>query len=98
MLALLAISFEPTVAPRGVTLHFADGAAIRCMSSIEAELKLIWGQSGGKIRRTIPTTVLSVCPDCAPAALGAGFRSNQSWGTLDHRFASGIQIEKSLTT
>jgi Protein of unknown function (DUF2948) len=41
VLALLAISFEPTEAPEGhVTLHFADGAAIRLhVECIEAELK-----------------------------------------------------------
>ena len=41
VLALLAISFEPTAAPEGhVTLHFADGAAIRLhVECIEAELK-----------------------------------------------------------
>ena len=41
VLALLEISFEPTVAPEGhVTLHFADGAAIRLhVECIEAELK-----------------------------------------------------------
>jgi hypothetical protein len=41
VLALLAISFEPTEAPAGhVTLHFAEGAAIRLhVECIEAELK-----------------------------------------------------------
>jgi Protein of unknown function (DUF2948) len=41
VLALLAISFEPAEAPAGnVTLHFADGAAIRLhVECIEAELK-----------------------------------------------------------
>jgi Protein of unknown function (DUF2948) len=41
VLALLAISFEPTEAPEGhVLLHFADGAAIRLhVECIEAELK-----------------------------------------------------------
>ena len=41
VLALLAISFEATEAPEGhVTLHFADGAAIRLhVECIEAELK-----------------------------------------------------------
>ena len=41
VLALLAISFEPAEAPEGsVTLHFADGAAIRLhVECIEAELK-----------------------------------------------------------
>ena len=41
VLALLAISFEPTESPAGhVTLHFADGAAIRLhVECIEAELK-----------------------------------------------------------
>lgn len=41
VLALLAISFEPNEAPEGhVTLHFADGAAIRLhVECIEAELK-----------------------------------------------------------
>jgi DUF2948 family protein len=41
VLALLAISFEPAEAPQGhVTLHFADGAAIRLhVECIEAELK-----------------------------------------------------------
>jgi hypothetical protein len=41
VLALLAISFEPTEAPAGhVILHFADGAAIRLhVECIEAELK-----------------------------------------------------------
>ena len=41
VLALLAISFEPTEAPEGhVILHFADGAAIRLhVECIEAELK-----------------------------------------------------------
>jgi hypothetical protein len=41
VLALLAISFEPTEAPEGhITLHFADGAAMRLhVECIEAELK-----------------------------------------------------------
>ena len=41
VLALLAISFEPAETPAGhVTLHFADGAAIRLhVECIEAELK-----------------------------------------------------------
>ena len=41
VLALLAISFEPAEVPEGhVTLHFADGAAIRLhVECIEAELK-----------------------------------------------------------
>jgi hypothetical protein len=41
VLALLAISFEPTQSPEGhVILHFADGAAIRLhVECIEAELK-----------------------------------------------------------
>ena len=41
VLALLAVSFEPAEAPAGsVTLHFADGAAIRLeVECIEAELK-----------------------------------------------------------
>ena len=41
MVSLLAISFEPSEAPEGnVTLHFADGGAIRLhVECIEAELK-----------------------------------------------------------
>jgi hypothetical protein len=41
VLSLLAVSFEPGDAPAGsVTLHFADGAAIRLeVECIEAELK-----------------------------------------------------------
>ena len=41
MLSLLAISYEPGEAPAGsVTLHFADGGAIRLhVECIEAELK-----------------------------------------------------------
>jgi hypothetical protein len=41
VLALLAISFDPAEVPEGnVTLHFADGAAIRLhVECIEAELK-----------------------------------------------------------
>ena len=41
VLSLLAISFEPSEAPEGkITLHFADGGAIRLqVECIEAELK-----------------------------------------------------------
>ena len=41
VISLLALSYEPAVAPEGrVTLHFADGAAIRLhVECIEAELK-----------------------------------------------------------
>ena len=41
VLSLLAISFEPAEAPEGnITLHFADGGAIRLhVECIEAELK-----------------------------------------------------------
>jgi hypothetical protein len=41
VLSLLALTFEPTAAPEGyVTLHFADGGAIRLhVECIEAELK-----------------------------------------------------------
>jgi hypothetical protein len=41
VLSLLAVTFEPTAAPAGyVTLHFADGGAIRLhVECIEAELK-----------------------------------------------------------
>jgi hypothetical protein len=41
VLSLLAVTFEPTVAPEGhVTLHFADGGAIRLhVECVEAELK-----------------------------------------------------------
>ena len=41
MLSLLAVTFEPTTAPEGyVTLHFADGGAIRLhVECVEAEMK-----------------------------------------------------------
>ena len=41
VLSLLAVTFEPTAAPAGyVTLHFADGGAIRLhVECVEAELK-----------------------------------------------------------
>jgi|SRR5689334_12365836 len=41
VLSLLAVTFEPTTAPEGyVTLHFADGGAIRLnVECIEAEMK-----------------------------------------------------------
>jgi len=41
VLSLLAVTFEPTTAPEGyVTLHFADGGAIRLhVECVEAELK-----------------------------------------------------------
>lgn len=41
VLSLLAVTFEPTTAPEGyVTLHFADGGAIRLhVECVEAEMK-----------------------------------------------------------
>ena len=41
VLSLLAVTFEPTAAPEGyVTLHFADGGAIRLhVECVEAEMK-----------------------------------------------------------
>jgi hypothetical protein len=66
VLSLLAVTFEPTSAPEGdVTLHFADGGAIRLhVECIEAELKDL-----GPVWRV---DFKPQHPDGSPASTGKG--------------------------
>src|SRR4029079_14119370 len=82
VLALLAISFEPAETPEGhVTLHFADGAAIRLhVERIEAELKdlgPVW-QAKSKPQHPDEDPAKAWCPDsevrrCSLLSSGANF-------------------------